>query len=189
MHSESSKYAGKTVRLKASAMHFQVPDFGGAEVRIDDWWDKGTGKLWRRSSREGNAAAVIYAVRTEANRLPRDDEVLYCKLNGLGHIIHVCEIEGEPDYTPDELQKLVDKVGGRGEMLLLYTLFHFEELIDKGLLDGPRALAESGKEIVRQAIALGFAPDQDEFAAYASYFAERGLTDVIRIMESMPRQN
>ena len=50
MHKESSSFAGKTVRIKKSSKHFQQPKFGGGEYRVEDWWDKLTGKSWMNYS-------------------------------------------------------------------------------------------------------------------------------------------
>jgi hypothetical protein len=44
-------------------------------------------------SATGNFAALYYKIRAEANKLPADDKVLYGKIGGLGHCVHVSEIE------------------------------------------------------------------------------------------------
>ena len=46
IHDEKSPLAGKTVRLKPAIKHPQVPDFGGSEYRVEDWWDRITDKSW-----------------------------------------------------------------------------------------------------------------------------------------------
>ena len=93
MHKESSSLVGKTVRIKKSSKHFQQPKFGGGEYRVEDWWDKLTGKSWMNSN--GNPACMVYGRRGADNCLPIDDEVVYGKMNGLGHLVHISEIETE----------------------------------------------------------------------------------------------
>ena len=94
-HETSSPLAGKTVKIREDAQHPQVPNFGGSEIWIEDWWDKLTGGSWMDA--EGNPAALIYAMRTGFSnyKVPTDNEVLYGKIGGLGHLIHVCEIDEE----------------------------------------------------------------------------------------------
>jgi hypothetical protein len=91
MHNESHPAAGKIVRIKKDAKHPQMPDFGGSEYRIEDWWDKLAGKSWMDST--GNFACVIYAIRNVENKLPLDNEVVYGKIGCFGHLVHISEIE------------------------------------------------------------------------------------------------
>jgi len=89
LHRESSKYAGKTLKIKADVVHPQIPDFGGSEFRVEDWWDKVTGGSWMNAI--GNPAALIYAARSV--NTPIDDEVLYGKVGPFGHLVHISELE------------------------------------------------------------------------------------------------
>lgn len=93
MHVEPSPLAGKTIKIKETAQHFQVPEFGGSEYRVEDWWDRVIGKSWMNC--DGNPAAMIYGMRSGVQHLPLDDEVLYGKIGAYGHLVHISEIDGE----------------------------------------------------------------------------------------------
>lgn len=60
------------------------------QFEIEDWWDRMAGESWMMC--EGNPAALSYAIRCGFQQLPLDDEVVYGKIDHLGHIIHVSEI-------------------------------------------------------------------------------------------------
>lgn len=92
MHTESSPLAGQTVKIRDDVKHPQVPDFGGSEYRVEDWWDKATGGSWMDA--RGNPACLVYGARTgfSPNPPPLDDEVLYGKVGPFGHLVHVSEI-------------------------------------------------------------------------------------------------
>lgn len=91
MHQEPSPLAGKTVKIKTGVKHPQYPNFGGAEFRVEDWWDRVSGKSWMFC--DGNPACLIFAVRTASADVPTDDEVLYGKVGAFGSLVHVSEIE------------------------------------------------------------------------------------------------
>ena len=95
LHTSSSEYRNKTLRIKSSSTHPQVPDFGGSSILIEDWWDRinGDGKSWRDCV--GNPACLVYAVRSVFNNFPADDEVLYGHIDSFGHIVHISELEIE----------------------------------------------------------------------------------------------
>ena len=97
MHTEPSALAGTTVKIKAGVKHFQVPDFGGAEYRVEDWWDRVGGKSWMDCN--GNPACMVYAVRSgfADPPIPTDNEVLYGKIGYYGHLVHISEIEEATD--------------------------------------------------------------------------------------------
>lgn len=65
----------------------------GQKYRIEDYWDRVAGKSWMVC--DGNPACLGYAMRTGLSDapVPISDEVLYGKVNGLGHLLHVSEIE------------------------------------------------------------------------------------------------
>ena len=90
IHENKSEFACKDATIRKNSTHFQVPSFGGAVIRIEDWWDRVAGKSWMDCN--GNPAALVYAMRSVDNDLPADDEVLYGKINGLGHLIHISEL-------------------------------------------------------------------------------------------------
>jgi hypothetical protein len=94
LHTTSHPLAGKTVKIKPDVEHPQVPNFGGSNFIIEDWADiLFGGKSWMFM--EGHPASLIYALRTGFSKvpIPTDDEVLYGKVNGLGHLLHITELE------------------------------------------------------------------------------------------------
>jgi hypothetical protein len=86
MHDRCHPLAGRMVRLPGDI------GFGGDEFRIEDWWDRIAGESWRDA--EGNPAALHYAARVLAKRLPANDDVVYGKVGALGYLMHVTEVEG-----------------------------------------------------------------------------------------------
>jgi hypothetical protein len=64
---------------------------GCVDYRVEDWWDRVHGRRWISSA--GYPGTAIYAVRVVLRRLPIDDEVLYGEIDGVGHIVHVSEIQ------------------------------------------------------------------------------------------------
>jgi len=92
MHKESHPLAGKTVKIKEGTIDpVQGAVIGGAEYRVEDWWDKISGGSW--TTAQGNYAAMHYGARNGLNHLPIDDEVVYGKIGNLGHLVHVSELE------------------------------------------------------------------------------------------------
>jgi hypothetical protein len=93
IHTQSSELAGKTVKIKENVTHPQYPTFGGSEFRVEDWWDRVSGKSWMYSN--GNPACLFYAMRSAMQNpiLPNDDEVLYGKVGLFGSLVHISEIE------------------------------------------------------------------------------------------------
>lgn len=83
---EPSEYAGKTVKIRPN-----VVGIGGQEYRVEDWWQNASGGSWMDA--DGNIAAMAYGVRSGLAGLPLDNEVLYGKVGGFGHLVHVSEIE------------------------------------------------------------------------------------------------
>ena len=88
-HANAHPQAGQTVKLKLKGKGPGIAD--GDLYRVEDYWDRVVGKSWMNS--DGNPAALNYAMRSAFSDLPTDDEVLYGKVDGLGHLIHVSEIE------------------------------------------------------------------------------------------------
>lgn len=60
------------------------------EARLEDWWDRVSGGSWMHA--DGNPAAMIYGLRAAMSSLPLDDEVVYVKINSMGHLLHVSEL-------------------------------------------------------------------------------------------------
>lgn len=65
------------------------------EFWLEDWWDRLTGSSWKHAV--GNPAALKYAMRSGFTGLPTDDEVVYGKIGGLGHLVHASEINWPED--------------------------------------------------------------------------------------------
>jgi hypothetical protein len=96
MHTTPHPFAGKTVRIKKETKHPQVENFGGSDFKLEDWWDRVSGKSWMNSV--GNPACMIYAMRSATCKppLPIDNEVVYGKVSCYGHLVHVTELEEIP---------------------------------------------------------------------------------------------
>lgn len=90
-HPHPHPLAGQTVRLNDTAADpgqgAVVPD---ATYQLEDWWDRIAGMSWMAC--DGNPAAMHYAIRSGLNRLSLNDEVVYGKIGGLGHLVHVSEL-------------------------------------------------------------------------------------------------
>lgn len=97
IHSQPSPLAGKTVRIKDIAGDY----LAGAEYEVEDWWDRVAGQTWKQGwVCDGNLACLDFAVRCGARAgsggLPLDDEVLYGKVGGLGKLVHITDIDPNP---------------------------------------------------------------------------------------------
>ena len=93
-HNNPSELKGQTVKIKSTVKHFQFKNFGGQDFVVEDWWDRLTGTSWMFA--QGNPACLVYATRTAFSTIPipDDDEVLYGHTkDGLGHLVHITEIE------------------------------------------------------------------------------------------------
>lgn len=88
-HQTRSELAGKTLRIRADVGH----PCGGSKVAIEDWWDRIGGRPWGMC--HGNPACVAYAIRrgNPACHIPSNDEVLYGKVNGVGYLVHMSELD------------------------------------------------------------------------------------------------
>jgi hypothetical protein len=85
MHSEKSPLAWQTISV----------DIGRGSVEqyeVEDWWDHLAGNSPYAMEFLGNWACKNYIARVAARGLPQDDEVLYGKIGGLGHLVHLSEI-------------------------------------------------------------------------------------------------
>ena len=96
------KYAGQTVKVKQGVGNGSVMgDMSGKDFAVEDWCENVLGKPWMFAN--GNPAALEYAVRASMfgpnNGVPAfSNDVVYGKIDGLGHLFHVNELE-----VPDEL--------------------------------------------------------------------------------------
>lgn len=87
---DPSPYAGKTVQLRADAL-----ELGGLPCEVADWYERTGQRLtWRAALLLGEPRAQSYNIRRARSGLPDDDEVLLGKVDGMGAIVHVSEIEG-----------------------------------------------------------------------------------------------
>jgi len=80
----SHEKAGQTVEIKKG-------EYAGAQYRVEDWWDKISGKPWHNTP--GNPACAIYMGRALKASLPLDNKVLYGKIGNLGFLVHVSELD------------------------------------------------------------------------------------------------
>lgn len=76
--------AGQTVKVKKGTLE-------GQDFTVEDWWENVFGKSWMDST--GNPAALEYSYRAANEKLPLDWEVLYGKIEGLGCLIHMSELQ------------------------------------------------------------------------------------------------
>lgn len=83
IHSHPFDGSGKTFALNAKGID-------GDQIRVEDYWDRVAGQSWGLCS--GNPAALKYAIRSAQASIRIDDEVVYGKVDGLGHIVHVSEL-------------------------------------------------------------------------------------------------
>ena len=93
LHQHEHPLAGQTVVINDTASDpAQQAVVPGAHFTIENWWDRmdSHGKtLWENN---GNWAAAHYGYRAGLTGLPHDDEIVYGKINGLGHAVHVSEL-------------------------------------------------------------------------------------------------
>lgn len=93
---DPSPYAGRTVRLRADAA-----ELGGHNIEVVDWYERtGQSMAWRDALAAGDPRAQGYAVRRGLAGLPDDDEVLFGRVDGMGQIVHLSEIEGAVSSSP-----------------------------------------------------------------------------------------
>ncbi len=85
---EKHRLAGKTVTLNCKPDPDQL---NGKKYIVEDLWINVAGKSWMFC--DGNPACLKYAIRSAMSELPMDDDVLYGKVSGLGHLIHISEIK------------------------------------------------------------------------------------------------
>lgn len=69
-----------------------VDTIHGKPITVEDWWDRCVGRSWRRPQ---TIAELNYIERVIKDELPRDDEVIYGYVDGLGYLLHVSELKEE----------------------------------------------------------------------------------------------
>lgn len=90
MHTTPHPLAGRTVKLCDGVELSGEP---AAEFTVEDWNDRVFGQSWQ--AMQGHPASLAYAVRGGMAGLPGDNEVVYGKAGGLGHLVHVSELAQE----------------------------------------------------------------------------------------------
>lgn len=85
IHSEPSEFARQTVTVDMGLGDGPQP------YEVEDYWDRVSGQSWMDSA--GNFAAINYAMRSGVQGLPIDNEVLYGKVDSLGYLVHVSEVQ------------------------------------------------------------------------------------------------
>jgi hypothetical protein len=92
IHPAPHPMAGQTVTIKDGVQDpAQGAVTGGAEYRLEDWWDRVGSAPW--GDARGNPACLHYAMRIAGTDIPPDDEVVYGKIGPFGHLVHVSEIK------------------------------------------------------------------------------------------------
>lgn len=82
-HATQHPLADKTVKIVSG-------QFAGQDYRVEDWWDRVSGKSWMDC--DGNPACLEYAVRSATEQTPLSDEVVYGKIGPFGKLIHVNDL-------------------------------------------------------------------------------------------------
>jgi len=88
MNREKYEHSGKQMKIK----NFVSNGLAGKIIEVEDYWENVSGKSWMLS--DGNIAAMNYGFRTGTQGgVPINDEVVYGKVDGLGYLLHVSELE------------------------------------------------------------------------------------------------
>jgi len=101
---EQHPLAGRTVCLKALTEKSLGPQLQEGDLfRVEDWWSNVAGESWMWC--KGNPACLNYAMRSGlSGAIPTDDEVVYGKVGGLGHLVHISEL-GEEATSNDGTER------------------------------------------------------------------------------------
>jgi len=86
VHNSKHPLAGMEVTIKKGLLKDRT-------IRIDDWWDRATGDLWKKNT--GSPEVLMYLRRLEAQAgefpLPKDEDVVLGQVGGIKQIVHVLE--------------------------------------------------------------------------------------------------
>lgn len=109
---DPSPYAGHTVTLRLDAV-----EIGGQSCDVVDWYERtNNGRTWKDAAENAptDRRAQSYTVRRGLAGLPDDDEVLFARVDGMGRIIHVTEIQGytAPSVDPNAPTLVDDRAVG-----------------------------------------------------------------------------
>lgn len=93
MSDQPEPLAGQEIKLTAGSI--------AETLRVEDWNDRVFGQSWMDMA--GHPASLSYAMRSAMAGLPLDNEVVYGKAQGLGHLVHVSEFATDeaPGSCPD----------------------------------------------------------------------------------------
>lgn len=83
---EKHPLADKSVILKSNG------ELNGKVFVVEDWCCNLSGFRCFQGCPGNNFACAKYALRESKDKLPDDDEVIYGKIDNLGHIVHVSEL-------------------------------------------------------------------------------------------------
>ena len=106
IHADPHPLAGKTVKLKQTAVH-PLFNLAGQDYRIEDWHDRVAGGSWWDCDVNNSPASLIYSIRVwQLKMLPEDNAVLYGKTFGFGHLIHISEIENYDELMAEYFHEI-----------------------------------------------------------------------------------
>ncbi|MFD7016043.1 hypothetical protein [Streptomyces sp. NPDC059928] len=91
-HPAPHPLAGQTAKVTLAAPLYGQGSVMTMDVIVEDWNDRVFGRSWM--DMDSHMASLAYAMRSAAGSLPIDNEVVYGKVHGFGHLIHVSEIDG-----------------------------------------------------------------------------------------------
>lgn len=92
MKRDRFEHAGKTMRINDGAMTLPTGQvLSGKTIVVEDYWQNVYGATWMNS--DYNPTALMYAMRAGMQGIPIDNEVVYGKVDGLGILVHVSELE------------------------------------------------------------------------------------------------
>lgn len=82
---------GKKYKIKSESKYF-FKKYGTyhPEITIEDLAEKVFNGSWM--SQVGNPTCMLYGMRAGLEKLPTDNNVYYGKINGLGELVHISEI-------------------------------------------------------------------------------------------------
>jgi hypothetical protein len=86
---DPSPYAGKTVTLRAD-----IQNIGGLPAEVADWYERLHDGIGWRDRIAVDPRCESYNMRSAMAGLPDDNDVLYARVDGMGMLIHVTEIQG-----------------------------------------------------------------------------------------------
>lgn len=89
MHTDPHPLSNKRVKLNLgiSPANDELRD---QPYLIEDYWDRVGTRSWMDET--GNPACLKFAMRSAFAGLPLDQEVVYGKIDGFGHLVHVSEL-------------------------------------------------------------------------------------------------